>query len=160
MKREIWLVVNTWAHDPHPSPPPRQFSLLCGITRIFLPKDCIYSRINFLSWGTSGRHCVPWLALENAFVLVLFWSQSSHDWMMIRWLVCWRDMVKSDHLPDCSFEWQASSLLIISFAFFFTINCGGGAGGDGQIPRVGEIQKQLQIVLGFQRCKRFTWRKA
>jgi len=57
-------------------------------------------------------------------------------------LIGLKDIVKSDNLPDCSFEWHAMACFIfIYYSFFVFLPFTAVQERDGQIHRVGETQK-------------------
>lgn len=126
MKRETWLVVITWALDSHPSPPPWQFSLLCGITRIFLPKDCIYNH----NFSVTGYLRSPLRSVAGARKRVCFAYSFDPNHHEIEW--CDADWFAEEIWSNLTISQIAylNDKLRVYFLFilrvFFTIKCGAG----------------------------------
>lgn len=136
MKCDIWLAVNTWVLDSHPSPPP-------GNGRFHVRRDCYF---------TCLREYCHWITIHNVSVKFLKWL----DWTRKSIIVCEENaFVPRTHLVQivtclnpltmigvkgyCKI-WQFSGFFIwmawmagmmylyLSFFFFgiFTIHCRSG----------------------------------
>lgn len=68
MKCDIWLAVNTWVLDSHPSPPP-------GNGRYHVRRDCYF---------TCLREYCHWITIHNVSVKFLKWL----DWTRKSIIVC------------------------------------------------------------------------
>lgn len=155
MKCDIWLAVNTWVLDSHPSPPP-------GNGRYHVRRDCYF---------TCLREYCHWITIHNVSVKFLKWL----DWTRKSIIVCEENaFVPRTHLVQivtclnpltmigvkgyCKiwqfpgfFIWMAwmAGMLYLYLSFFFLVYLPFTAvqEGDGHFLRVGETQKQQQIVL-------------
>lgn len=174
MKCDIWLAVNTWVLDSHPSPPP-------GNGRYHVRRDCYF---------TCLRQYCHWITIHNVSVKFLKWL----DWTKKSIIVCEENaFVPRTHLVQivtclnpltmigvkgyCKIwqfpgffiwmAWMAGMLyLYLSFFFFgiFTIHCRSGRRWSfPQSWRDPEATADcFRLVVRhvlIQRCKPFTWRQ-